>query len=50
MSQRVRGTFPQFQQWRDEVDRLVSNLAAHPTVTGPARFVTGREFPAINVW
>lgn len=50
MSQRLRGNFPQFYQLRDEVDRLVSNLAAHPTVTGATRFVTGREFPSVNLW
>ena len=50
MTQRVRGSFPQFHQLRDEVDRLFSNLVAHPTVTGATRFVTGREFPLVNVW
>jgi HSP20 family protein len=32
------------------VDRLFSNLAAHPTVAGATRFVTGREFPPVNMW
>jgi HSP20 family protein len=50
MTQRVRGQFPQFQQLRDEVDRLFSNFVAHPTVAGATRFVTGREFPLINLW
>jgi HSP20 family protein len=50
MTQRFRGSFPQFHQLRDEVDRLFSNLAAHPTVTGATRLVTGREFPPVNLW
>jgi HSP20 family protein len=50
MNQRTRASFPQFYQLRDEVDRLFSNLAAHPTVAGATRFVTGREFPLINLW
>jgi HSP20 family protein len=50
MTQRARGNFPQFFQLRDEVDRLFSNLAAHPTVSGATRFVTGREFPSVNLW
>jgi HSP20 family protein len=50
MPERVRGTFPQFQQWRDEVDRLFSNFAAHPTVAGATRYVTGRAFPSVNLW
>ena len=50
MTQRVRGTFPQFHQLRDEVDRLFSNLVTHPTVSGATRLVTGREFPLVNVW
>ncbi len=50
MQERLRGNFPQFQQWRDEVDRLVSNFVAHPTVAGATRYVTGRGFPALNLW
>jgi HSP20 family protein len=50
MAQRTRASFPQFNQLRDEMDRLISNLAAHPTVAGATRFVTGREFPLINLW
>jgi HSP20 family protein len=50
MAQRMRASLPQFHQLRDEVDRLFSNLAAHPTVAGATRFVTGREFPLINLW
>jgi HSP20 family protein len=50
MTQRTRGSFPQFHQLRDEVDRLFSNLVAHPTVSGATRLVTGREFPAVNLW
>jgi HSP20 family protein len=37
-------------QLRDEVDRLFSNVLTHPTVTGAARLVAGRGFPAVNVW
>jgi HSP20 family protein len=50
MNHRVRGNFPQFRELRDEVDRLFSNLAAHPTVAGATRFVTGREYPSVNLW
>jgi HSP20 family protein len=50
MTQRFRGGLPQFHQLRDEVDRLFSNLVAHPTVSGATRFVTGRELPAVNLW
>lgn len=50
MTQRVRGSFPQFRELRDEVDRMFSNLAAHPTVAGATRLVTGREFPSVNLW
>jgi HSP20 family protein len=50
MAQRAHVTFPQFHQLRDEVDRLFSNLVAHPTVAGATRFVTGREFPLVNLW
>jgi HSP20 family protein len=49
MTQRVRGSFPPFRELRDEVDRLFSNLVAHPTVAGATRFVTGREFPSVNL-
>jgi HSP20 family protein len=38
------------QQLRDEVDRLVSNVFSNPTVAGATRLVTGRGFPAVNVW
>jgi HSP20 family protein len=37
-------------QLRDEVDRLVTNVFANPAVAGAARLVSGRGFPAINVW
>ena len=50
MNHRMRSTFPQFRDLRDEVDRLFSNLVAHPTVAGATRFVTGREFPLVNLW
>lgn len=38
------------QQLRDDVDRLVSNVLSNPTVAGATRLVTGRGFPAMNVW
>jgi HSP20 family protein len=38
------------QQLRDEVDRLFTNVLTHPTVSGAARLVSGRGFPAVNVW
>jgi HSP20 family protein len=38
------------QQFRDEVDRLFTNVLTHPTVSGAARLVAGRGFPAVNVW
>ena len=44
-----RGNVP-LQQLRDEVDRLFTNVLTHPTVTGAARLVAGRGFPAVNVW
>jgi HSP20 family protein len=50
MTDRMRGSFPQFRDLRDEMDRMFSNLAAHPTVAGATRFVTGRAFPPVNVW
>jgi HSP20 family protein len=37
-------------QLRDEFDRLFSNAVSHPAVTGAARLVSGRGFPAVNVW
>lgn len=49
MAYRLRGSVPQLQQVRDEVDRLFSNLVAHPSVVGATRLVTGREFPPINL-
>ena len=50
MNHRMRSSLPQFRELRDEVDRLFSNLVAHPTVAGATRFVTGREFPSVNLW
>ncbi len=50
MAFRVRSGLPPLNQLRDEMDRLLSNFVAHPTVAGATRFVTGREFPAVNVW
>ncbi|HEY2826525.1 MAG TPA: Hsp20/alpha crystallin family protein [Pirellulales bacterium] len=48
----LRGTVTvhPLQQLRDEVDRLFSNVLTHPTVSGAARLVAGRGFPAVNVW
>lgn len=38
------------QQFRDEVDRLVTGALANPAIAGATRLVTGRGFPAVNVW
>src|SRR5689334_19783423 len=38
------------QQLRDEVDRLVTNVFTNPAVAGAARLVSGRGFPAVNLW
>ena len=38
------------QQFRDEMDRLVSNVFTNPAVAGATRLVTGRGFPALNLW
>jgi HSP20 family protein len=38
------------QQLRDEVDRLVTNVFTNPAVAGAARLVSGRGFPAVNMW
>jgi HSP20 family protein len=48
----MRISTPQYpiQQLRDEVDRLVTSVFTNPTVAGAARLVTGRGFPAVNVW
>jgi HSP20 family protein len=48
----MRITTPQhsIHQLRDEVDRLVTSVFTNPTVAGAARMVTGRGFPAVNVW
>ena len=47
-----RGTVPgnPIQQLRDEFDRLFNNAITHPAVSGAARLVSGRGFPAVNVW
>jgi HSP20 family protein len=50
MVMRTAVTVHPIQQLRDEVDRLVSNVFANPTVAGATRLVTGRGFPAVNVW
>ncbi len=46
----VRGRLEPLYQLRDEMDRLFSNAMSHPTVSNATRFVTGRQFPPINVW
>ena len=38
------------QQFRDEMDRLVTNVFANPAIAGATRMVTGRGFPAVNLW
>lgn len=50
MVMRTVATVNPIQQLRDEVDRLVSNVFSNPTVAGATRLVTGRGFPALNVW
>jgi len=50
MVMRTAVTVHPIQQLRDEVDRLVSNVFSNPTVAGATRLVTGRGFPAVNVW
>src|SRR5262245_55835954 len=50
MVMRTAVTVNPIQQLRDEVDRLVANVFAKPTVAGATRLVTGRGFPAVNVW
>jgi len=45
----VGNGFP-IQQLRDEMDRLVTGVFANPAVAGATRFITGRGFPAFNVW
>jgi HSP20 family protein len=50
MVMRTAVTVNPIQQLRDEVDRLVSNVFSNPTVAGATRLVTGRGFPAVNVW
>ncbi len=37
-------------QLREEMDRLVNSVMDSPAVAGATRMVTGRGFPAINVW
>jgi HSP20 family protein len=48
--ERSRGRFEPLYQLRDEMDRLFSNAMSNPTVSSAARFVTGRQFPALCVW
>ena len=43
-------TLPPIQRLRDEVDRLVADVFTNPAVAGAARMVSGRGFPAVNVW
>jgi|SRR4051812_10888981 len=38
------------EQFRYEMDRLVSNVFANPAVAGATRMVSGRGFPAVNLW
>jgi HSP20 family protein len=42
--------FNPVQQFRDEFDRLVTSAFNTPGVATAARMVTGRSFPAVNVW
>ncbi len=48
----IRGTFNMnpIQQFRDEMDRLVTNVFTNPAVAGATRLVTGRGFPTVNLW
>jgi HSP20 family protein len=45
----VGNGFP-IQQLRDEMDRLVTSVFSNPAVAGATRLITGRGFPAFNVW
>jgi HSP20 family protein len=42
--------FSPVHQFREELDRLMTGAFNTPGVATAARMVTGRTFPAINVW
>jgi HSP20 family protein len=42
--------FNPVHQFREELDRLMTGAFNTPGVATAARMVTGRSFPAINVW
>lgn len=47
----MRGVrFNPVNQFREELDRLVTGAFSTPGVATAARMVTGRSFPAVNVW
>jgi len=47
----MRGVrFNPVNQFREELDRLVTGAFSTPGVATAARMVTGRSFPAINLW
>ncbi|MCC7086284.1 MAG: Hsp20/alpha crystallin family protein [Pirellulales bacterium] len=47
----MRGVrFNPVHQFRDEFDRLVTGAFNTPGVAAATRMVTGRSFPAINMW
>lgn len=47
----MRGVrFNPVHQFREEFDRLVTGAFNTPGVATAARMVTGRSFPAVNVW
>lgn len=39
-----------FHLLQNEVDRLFSGFMSHPSVARTANLVSGRSFPALNVW
>lgn len=47
----MRGVnFNPVHQFREELDRLMTGAFSTPGVATAARLVTGRSFPAVNVW
>lgn len=50
MAYRSSGNGFPIQQLRDEMDRIVTNVFSNPAVAGATRLITGRGFPAFNVW
>jgi HSP20 family protein len=47
----MRGvSFSPVHQLREELDRLMTGAFSAPGVATAARLVTGRSFPAVNVW